>query len=246
MTTIDQIITDWFNNGCNGFLATWFGNFLLILLSIIMAILLSFLIGFEREFHGHAAGLRTHLLVCVGSCLIMIISVYGFGSAFPNRDPARLAAQVVAGIGFLGAGTIVQTGLDVRGLTTATTIWIVMAIGLACGSGNFVIATVATLLSLICLISFRSIERYLAKRNPVLTLVVPSERPVLKDINQIAARYGITILDTRTEIISYQDQSALRIMMRCLFTGDSQITAFMDDIRFSVRPFALSVSTETN
>ncbi len=245
MTSIDQEIVRWFNSGFDGATYPEAGNFLLLVLSIAMAILLSFLIGFEREFHGHAAGLRTHLLVSVGSCLIMIISVYGFSSIFETRDPARLAAQVVAGIGFLGAGTIVQTGLDVRGLTTATTIWIVMAIGLACGSGNFVIASVATLLALMCLVLFRTIERYLARRNPILTLVVPSERPVLKDIHQIADRYGITILDTRTEIISYQDQSALRIMMRCLFTGDSQITSFMDDLRFSIRPFALSVSTQS-
>ena len=128
MTTIDRIIIDWFNTGFGNLLPEnffWVGNIFLILLSLVMTALLSGLIGFEREYNGHAAGLRTHLMVAIGSALIMIISIYGFSdAAFPNRDPARLAAQVVPGIGFLGAGTIIQTGTDIKGLTTATTIWV--------------------------------------------------------------------------------------------------------------------------
>ena len=110
---------------------------------------------------------------------IMIISIYGFptmiGGQTYNRDPARLAAQVVTGIGFLGAGTIVQTGTDVKGLTTATTIWVVMAIGLACGSGNFIIAALATLLAYICLVMMRKVEKLLARRNPI---VMPTSRAI--------------------------------------------------------------------
>jgi putative Mg2+ transporter-C (MgtC) family protein len=248
MDTIDQIIVNWFNTGFNGAAPNWVGNLVLILLSLFFAALFSGVIGFEREYHGHAAGLRTHLLVAVGSALIMIISVYGFPTTIEgqvyNRDPARLAAQVVTGIGFLGAGTIVQTGTDVKGLTTATTIWIAMAIGLACGSGNFVIAFAATILAYICLVVMRKAEKILAKRNPIVMIVVPSDKPVMKEIILIANRYSISIRDTQSELVSYQENSALRLTLRCSFATQSSITAFVDEIRFTLRPLELKVSTE--
>jgi putative Mg2+ transporter-C (MgtC) family protein len=211
-------------------------------------------LGFEREYHGHAAGLRTHLLVAIGSCLVMIVSVYGFsywdslytaqqGLQGSSRDPARLAAQVVTGIGFLGAGTIVQTGTDVKGLTTATTIWVSMAIGLACGAGAFVIAAIATVIAYICLVAMRKVEKYAARRNPIVMVVVPSDKPVLKDIILIANRYSISIRDTSSELVSYQENSALRITMHCSFASQASITAFVDEIRFTVRPLEVKVST---
>jgi putative Mg2+ transporter-C (MgtC) family protein len=155
-----------------------------------------------------------------------------------------LAAQVVTGIGFLGAGTIVQTGTDVKGLTTATTIWIAMAIGLACGSGNFVIAA-ATILAYICLVMMRKAEKILARRNPIVMIVIPSDKPVLKEIILIANRYSISIRDTQSELVSYQENSAIRITMRCSFATPSSITAFVDEIRFTLRPLELKVSTDS-
>lgn len=249
MDTLDQKFVSWFNSGFNGAVDAWLGNLLLIALSLFLAALLSGVIGFEREYHGHAAGLRTHLLVAVGSALIMIISIYGFptmiGGQTYNRDPARLAAQVITGIGFLGAGTIVQTGTDVKGLTTATTIWVVMAIGLACGSGNFIIAALATLLAYICLVMMRKAEKLLARRNPIVMIVMPSDKPVLKEIILIANRYSISIRDTQSELVSYQENSAIRITMRCSFATPSSITAFVDEIRFTLRPLELKVSTDS-
>lgn len=127
-----------------------------------------------------------------------MISIYGFriwdAEYLPqtSRDPARLAAQVIAGIGFIGAGTIVKSGISVRGLTTATTLWISMAIGLACGSGNFVIAAIATIVAVVALISMRRVERAAARRHPVLIVVFPSDRPIIKDLLLTAERYGIT------------------------------------------------------
>jgi putative Mg2+ transporter-C (MgtC) family protein len=245
MTTIDQYIQEWFNSdfGTN-FSGGIVGNLCLIILSLLAAAILSGIIGFEREYHGHAAGLRTHLLVSLGSALIMIVSIYGFSSSTDaTRDPARLAAQVVTGIGFLGAGTIVQTGTDVKGLTTATTIWLVMAIGLAAGSGNFVVATLATALSFFCLVSMRKVEKFAARRNPIVMIVVPSDKPVLKEIILIANRYSINVRDTQSELVSYQENSALRITMRCSFASQSSITAFVDEIRFTIRPLELKVST---
>jgi putative Mg2+ transporter-C (MgtC) family protein len=246
MDSIDNFIVNWFNTGfgTNDSILKMVGNAVLILLCLVCSVLFSGIIGFEREYHGHAAGLRTHLLVALGSSIIMVISIYGFPAIFTDhRDPARLAAQVIAGIGFLGAGTIVQTGTDIKGLTTATTIWVSMAIGLACGSGNFLLGAGATLLALICLLSMRKIERWAQKKNPIVMVVVPSERPVLKDIMLIANRYNIVIRTTQTELVSYQGNSALRITMRCSFANQSTITAFVDEMRFSVRPLELKVSS---
>jgi putative Mg2+ transporter-C (MgtC) family protein len=242
--TIDRNIVNFFNSGFNGSIPNWVGNLILIALSLLAAALFSGVIGFEREYHGHSAGLRTHLLVAVGSALVMVLSIYGFPTTFQTRDPARLAAQVVSGIGFLGAGTIVQTGTDVKGLTTATTLWVVMAIGLACGSGNFVVAALATLLAYICLVLMRKAEKMLARRNPIVMIVMPSDKPILKDVILIANRYSISIRETQSELVSYQENSAIRITMRCSFATQSSITAFVDEIRFTLRPLELKVSTE--
>ena len=108
-----------------------------IVLRLILAVAAGGLIGLEREIHGRAAGFRTQILVCLGSTLIMLISIYGFeqSGVGTTRDPARLAAQVVSGIGFLGAGTILREGTSIKGLTTAASLWVVAGIGLALGAG---------------------------------------------------------------------------------------------------------------
>jgi len=128
-------------------------------------------IGLEREFREREAGLRTHLLVSLGSALFTIVSAFGFHDVLshdPNTvvrlDPSRIAAQIVSGIGFLGAGAIIRQGLSVRGLTTAATLWVVAAIGMACGAGFYSVAVLATVVALIALwplryIAFRAIER---------------------------------------------------------------------------------------
>ena len=107
-------------------------------------------VGLERELREREAGLRTHLVVCVGSALFTLVSAYGFhdflvnGGSLVRADPTRIAAQIVSGIGFLGAGAIIRQGLSVRGLTTAATLWLVAAIGMACGAGYYDAAIIAT------------------------------------------------------------------------------------------------------
>src|SRR3954471_3857195 len=112
---------------------------------LLLAAVLGALIGLEREMHGHPAGMRTHLLVSVGSALFTALSIYGFTSASggENVDPTRIAAQIVTGIGFLGAGAIIQYGTSIRGLTTAGSLWATAAIGMAAGAGQAIIAIVA-------------------------------------------------------------------------------------------------------
>jgi putative Mg2+ transporter-C (MgtC) family protein len=128
-----------------------------------MAALLGSVIGFERERLNWAAGLRTHMLVCVGASLMMMVSAFGFADALTQKnvvlDPSRVAAQVVSGIGFLGAGSILLRGEVVRGLTTAASLWSVAGIGLAVGGGMYTAAFGATIIILIILAGVKPLER---------------------------------------------------------------------------------------
>lgn len=146
----------------------WHITYLDLTIRILVALLLGGIIGFEREMNNHAAGFRTHILVCVGSATIMLLSIYGFGDFIhePNvrMDPARLAAQVITGIGFLGAGAIIRTGSYVSGLTTAASIWVVAGIGLCAGAGFYYGAVLVTFLVLISLFLFQKWEKYILRK----------------------------------------------------------------------------------
>ena len=112
---------------------------------MLIAALLGAAIGLEREIHEHPAGMRTHLLVALGSAIFTELSIYGFvGTTTAPIDPSRVAAQVVSGIGFLGAGAILKYGTSIRGLTTAASLWTAAAIGMAAGAGEWLIAAVGT------------------------------------------------------------------------------------------------------
>ena len=140
-----------------------------ILLRLLMAAAFGSLIGFERERLLWSAGIRTHMLVCVGACLIMIVSAFGFADSLSSKnvvlDPSRVAAQVVSGIGFLGAGAILARGEIVRGLTTAASIWTVAAIGLAVGGGLYFAAAVSTAVILGILAGIKPLEEAYRARN---------------------------------------------------------------------------------
>jgi putative Mg2+ transporter-C (MgtC) family protein len=140
-----------------------------IVLRLAAAALLGGIIGVERERLAWAAGLRTHMLVCVGACLVMIVSAFGFGDALGPAnialDPSRMAAQVVSGIGFMGAGYILTRGEIVRGLTTAASLWTVAAIGLAAGGGLYIPAAAATLIIITILSAAKPLEEWLQHRN---------------------------------------------------------------------------------
>jgi putative Mg2+ transporter-C (MgtC) family protein len=130
---------------------------------LVLATLLGGFIGMERQLHKRTAGWRTHILVCLGSCLIMLTSIYIF-DIYKNQtavDPARIAAGVITGIGFLGAGSIIREREGVKGLTTAASLWLVAGIGLAVGCGFYLAGFVATMLALIVLLLFGAIEKKL-------------------------------------------------------------------------------------
>jgi putative Mg2+ transporter-C (MgtC) family protein len=118
---------------------------------MLLAAVLGAAIGFEREIHEHPAGMRTHLLVSLGSAIFTILSIHGFSETGAAVDPTRIAAQIVSGIGFLGAGAILKYGTSIRGLTTAASLWSTAAIGMATGAGEWVIAATGTLIIIVSL-----------------------------------------------------------------------------------------------
>lgn len=162
-------------------------NFTVIMTRLLIILVLSGLIGFEREWNNHSAGFRTHILVGVGACLMMLLSLYGFQhliDVYDNVrfDPARIPSYVISGIGFLGAGTIIVYGGTIRGLTTAASIWAVAGIGLVVGAGMYGPAILVTLIILFSLILLNRIEN-----------LFPSERKFVK--LEIIAKKGLEIHD---------------------------------------------------
>lgn len=143
---------------------------------LLVAAILGALIGLERELHEHPAGMRTHLLVSVGSAAFTVLSVEAFH--VPGSDPGRVAAQVVSGIGFLGAGAILKEGATVRGLTTAASLWAVAAVGMAVGTGAWGVAIVATIIVIVSLWPLRLVaERFIVHGTHRLSIHLMAEGP---------------------------------------------------------------------
>lgn len=151
----------------------------MLVVRLPVAALLGSIIGADRERLAWAAGLRTHMLVSVGACLIMIVSAFGFADVLGSRnvvlDPSRVAAQVVSGIGFLGAGSILLRGEVIRGLTTAASLWTVAAVGLAVGGGLYVEAVAATVVILIILAGIKPLEERFQQRHKSHEIVLEAE-----------------------------------------------------------------------
>ncbi len=193
MITIDQKLAEMLQNWV---VDGWpVGNLVLCTIAIALSVLLCGAIGYERQRRGRAAGLRTHLLVGVGSCIVMIISIYGFPAMAGSRDVARLAAQVITGVGFLGAGAIMYRNSGTKGLTTAATIWIAMAIGLACGSMNFILATGGTIAILLCLTLFLHFGIRISSRTPMFHVRAKPETALVSFLTRAAEQFDATIRD---------------------------------------------------
>src|SRR5918911_1676279 len=171
------------------------------LLRLALAAAMGAAIGIERERRGREAGLRTHLLVSLGSALFTVVSAYGFheflatGASVVRADPSRIAAQIVTGIGFLGAGAIIRQGLSVRGLTTAATLWVVAAIGMAVGAGYYPAAGATTIVALIALwplrmLAWRVVRRFRGDTGLLLVQLPAGESParVIDAVEGVEAR----------------------------------------------------------
>ena len=201
-----------------------------------LAAVLGGAIGFERELRDREAGLRTHLLVCLGSALFTIVSAYGFrefltsGGQVIRADPTRIAAQIVTGIGFLGAGAIIRQGLSVRGLTTAATLWVSAAIGIAAGAGYYSGAVLGTVITLVALWPLRIVAYQVFER------LRPEERSLVVELRQ-GTKTGqlLDALDhehARIEHFQLDDEPDRRIVTLTLDTPSEKLLGALADLDF--------------
>lgn len=199
-----------------------------IVLRLAVSCLLSGLIGFERECLERPAGLRTHILVGVGSTLLMIVSIYGFiGYDSVNKDPARIAAQVVSGIGFLGAGTILREGLTVRGLTTAASLWVVAGIGLAIGCGQFFAAIAGTVLVLLTLVLFER-HRWLNKHGDRIKIVICDRPGQFGRVAALFGNHGISI--TNITMQQFPEQKAINVEFYLKIPANANMIQIIEEL----------------
>ncbi|MBP3410648.1 MAG: MgtC/SapB family protein [Clostridia bacterium] len=163
-----------------------------IVVRLLAAMLLGAVIGTEREYTHRPAGMRTHMLVALGACAVMITGQMIFCQYYPlgaTPDPARLAAQVIAGVGFLGAGTILRDGTSIKGLTTAASVWTVACLGVAVGAGLYIIAVVGVVLMMVTLVLFERVQAKLLKHRDVsstFSVTARSVTRVMARINELA------------------------------------------------------------
>lgn len=180
---------------------------------LLVSFFLGAIIGVERQFRRREAGMRTFTLICMGSAAAMLISIW-IPKCYPNflnGDPGRIAAQVLTGIGFLGAGAIMQSHGSIHGLTTAACIWVVAVIGLAVGAGMYVPALIGTGLTLVILVSLERLEKrmFLNGVNKILTIICTTATPDLKAVRKILESKNIYIVSVSFESIYEQNKSII-------------------------------------
>jgi putative Mg2+ transporter-C (MgtC) family protein len=203
---------------------------------LTLAAVLGGAIGFERELRDREAGLRTHLLVCLGSALFTIVSAYGFrefltsGDQVIRADPTRIAAQIVTGIGFLGAGAIIRQGLSVRGLTTAATLWVAAAIGIAAGAGYYPGAVLGTVVTIVALWPLRIGAHWVFER------LRPEERTIVVDLRpETSATKLLEALENehvRVDHFHLEDELDRRIVTLTLDTPSEKLVGRIADLDF--------------
>jgi putative Mg2+ transporter-C (MgtC) family protein len=204
------------------------------LLRLSIACALGAAIGFEREIRDREAGIRTHLLVSLGSALFTIVSAYGFheflasGDNIVRTDPTRIAAQIVTGIGFLGAGAIIREGLSIRGLTTAATLWVVAAIGMACGAGLYSIAIMTTFIALLALWPLR----YLAYN--VIERVKPEEDRLTVELREGQALAPLLEQFDRLRHVEVTEEADRRVVQLESPEISEELVAYISDLDYVV------------
>ncbi|KYH36008.1 putative Mg(2+) transport ATPase [Clostridium tepidiprofundi DSM 19306] len=191
-----------------------------IIIRLLLSCILGGLIGIEREINNRPAGLRTHILVTVGSTLVMLISMYGF----TYGDPSRLAAQVISGIGFLGAGTIIRNGSDISGLTTAASIWVSGGIGLAIGNGFYFGACFATGIVLFSLFSLGFIEKKMFRNNlKKVNIQCIDRKGLVGELGLLFSEYNISIKELKLSNTKSNDSGKIMIRLALKLPKDFDI-----------------------
>ena len=201
---------------------------------LLLAAVLGGIIGLERESLSRPAGFRTHILVSIGSCLIAMVSfhVAVLGQGLNGGDPGRIAAQVVSGMGFLGAGTILRAGVTVRGLSTAASLWTVAGVGLAVGTGFYIPAVATTVIVLATLLWLNRVDLMISRRHQeVLRLIVDDTPGRVGDVGTVLGRHGLNINRIEITAESVDSLAELTFFLRCgpdvpwnaLFTDLTQV-----------------------
>ncbi|MFT4415688.1 MgtC/SapB family protein [Fredinandcohnia humi] len=207
-------------------------EFITMSIRIFLAALLCGLVGLEREVNKHPAGFRTHLLVGVGSCLMMLMSIFGFQPYLEMHenvrfDPARIPSYVISGIGFLGAGTILVRDATVRGLTTAASIWVVAGLGLIIGVGMYAPAILTTVVVLLSLIFLNRFEEYFFKstKRKTVHIIINKDVSATNEVLELFKSYGFKVKDFNIKYSKDKDEE------NCQYTLDVEISSKKERIR---------------
>lgn len=203
-----------------------------IVFRLLLAVFFGALIGLEREHAHRPAGLRTHILVCTGSCLVMLTSefVYNHYHQFsPNMDVARLGAQVISGVGFLGAGTIIRNGSSVKGLTTAASIWAVACIGLATGIGFYFGAVIATITIFLCLAYSKKFAKFHDSQKMSLEIISKSDN-VNDLITSIEKKFNENAINITKISITSQNDNSSEIFFNLSMSDSINTTTMLSNI----------------
>jgi putative Mg2+ transporter-C (MgtC) family protein len=216
---------------------------------LLAALGLGGLIGLERSYRGRAAGFRTHALVCLASCLLMLVGVYG-GEWFPiesaTLDPTRVAQGIMTGIGFLGAGAILKDGLTVSGLTTAATIWVTAVVGILAGVGFHAIAGLGTLLTLATLIVFARFEKWMVTESHTLLAVRFDRDAAMQEstLRALIAEHGFTARQVGYRVTDDGGQFEYSMVVQTLRTQN--LARLADTLRRddAVRAFRIDPASE--
>jgi putative Mg2+ transporter-C (MgtC) family protein len=193
-------------------------NLLSIVVRLMMAAILGGVIGLERETSKHPAGLRTHMLICIGSALVMLTGQYVYKSVAPDVDPTRLGAQVISGIGFLGVGTIIIVGRQrVRGLTTAAGLWASACMGLAVGIGFYAGAIIGGVLIFIIVAVIQKFDSYITRFSKALDLYIEVDRSArINELQEFLVAHRITVenIDMSREHPVYDNAAGFTVFLK--------------------------------
>ena len=215
------------------------GEYGLVLYSLIVAIfaiLLGGLLGFEREINGHAAGLRTHILITMAGTLVGIIGVT------MNENRTFLLLGIVIALGFVSAGSIVQTGKDVRGITTSSTLLLTGVLGFFIGVGYVLEAMVLTLIALGVLVMLHQVESKTSKKNPTITILLDSNVKLGDEIIKVADTFGLKIKNISSKITEYHDQDVLKVVVTFFKAPKDTIIAFKDELQTAIDPLDIKAN----
>ena len=215
------------------------GEYGLVLYSLIVAIfaiLLGGLLGLEREINGHAAGLRTHILITMAGTLVGIIGVT------MNENRTFLLLGIVIALGFVSAGSIVQTGKDVRGITTSSTLLLTGVLGFFIGVGYVLEAMVITLIALGVLVMLHQVESKTSKKNPTITILLDSNVKLGDEIIKVAETFGLKIKNISSKISKYHDQDVLKVVVTFFKAPKDTIIAFKDELQTAIDPLDIKAN----